>query len=121
MAEEPAQSLIGHSRAEWRERSEEELGAETAIHNHFVASLVNLGLLGGLATVGVLFVQPMWRIARRREASDADAVFVFTAGLGTIASLSFYEGFFSPSLMLVWALLTRAAFPPLSVGIRSAG
>ena len=86
------------------------LGAEAAIHNHFLASLVNLGLVAAVVTTVVLFVQPLARLVRRGLLRDRERVAVFAAALGAITSLSFYEGFFSPSLMLVWALLIAAAF-----------
>jgi len=108
---DPLRAVVGRSRADWSERAAEVFGEETAIHNHFAASAVNLGLVGTVVTIGILFAQPLWRIVRRGAWHDRGQVAVYAASLGVVISLSFYDGFFSPSLMVLWALLTHLAFP----------
>ena len=86
--------MWGTDRADWLAATTDHLGQPVVIHNFFMSTLMFFGIIGGsLFVVGVL-LHPAYRLAGT-GVSRPDRLVVYLATVGTIASLQFYEGFFS--------------------------
>lgn len=110
IGEDPLQSVLGRSRGEWEDYLESQAALPKSVHNHFLASIINLGFIAGAISIVALFALPLFRLASKSRRLSADGRAVFLAALGAVVSLSFYEGFFSPTLMIIWALMWYEAF-----------
>lgn len=112
LAEAPLRSLLGFPHAAWDERSAADGDGEpTALHNHFLATLLFLGLTGGGVVLVALYLVPMATVLRRGLRTD-ESLLVVVAMLGAFVSLSFYEGYFSLAFMVLLAALWHEAAPP---------
>lgn len=105
----PWRALLGFDHADWTDYTVDV--AEAGTHNHFAASLLFLGILGGAATIWCLYVAPLWLVLTSlhdvgvspEELRLRRMVLVSFAGI--LTCLNFYEGFFSLALSLMLALL----------------
>lgn len=108
----PLQALIGWQHADWQAAA---VNTEAGVHNHFMASLLYLGVIGGAASIWALFVAPLKIVVVQLETHDlssADRKFrlwIATVSAGVLVSLNFYEGFFSLALGMFIGLSWFAA------------
>ncbi len=98
LTDRPEDALFGHDWASWYDFTIIRTGMRISPHNHFIATFVTFGLLGGALVMYSLFVHPVIRMLRVGFRSDHERQLVYLAFVGAIVSLSFYEGFFSPIL-----------------------
>lgn len=111
LADDPARSLLGYGRAAWFDRIEVVAGERLGIHNNYLAHLVFLGVVAGGISILVLYVIPMWRLARHLARSPSHFM-VFLSVSGAFVNLNFYEGWFSPTLAVVLGALWFMAYSP---------
>ena len=97
--ERPDKLILGINHTDWTNNQEANPIGETnadaiALHNHYLSDILFLGIIGGLFS-WLLFLIPILRMKRRIKANDKEGQLIFLVLIGLIASLQFYEGFFS--------------------------
>src|SRR5699024_1243270 len=86
-------AIIGWQHADWQMVAPVE--TQVGVHNHFLASILYLGLIAGSISVWAFFYRPLKVVSlqlERRVGSDGDlrlAEWVVTAGCGVLVSLNF--------------------------------
>lgn len=130
IAANPVRSLIGWSHAQWAMYSP--LASQTSglvVHNHFVSSIMFLGIIGGSLTILALYVLPLRNVVTSLEKLNSESIearrrrFAVVSSTGALICVNFYEGFFSLALALqigiLWTLMVatdeevaRTAEPP---------
>lgn len=101
--------LLGVSREEWQSHAIVFGDEDVAPHNHFLSNVVFLGVGGWVYVLG-LFLMPCISLGNSPNRNSLYGSLVPIVMMGTIAGLSFYEGFFSLIVALVIALTWVSAF-----------
>ena len=80
---------------------------DQVLHNHFVSIILYFGWIGGATFIGLCLVVPLWRIVPSMHL-EPNALFVGLSAIGALSSLTFYEGYYSPWLIVLIAMLWYA-------------
>lgn len=110
IASAPFASVVGFDHADWTGGNYDEYEG-IGVHNHFLATLLFVGIIAGGLTLWALFISPCLTVLRSLSDGELNAAQVrrrqvlLTALAGVLVSLNFYEGFFSFTLALVIGLL----------------
>lgn len=105
----PFAAVIGFDHADWSVGVPDYEGV--GVHNHFLATLLFVGLIAGVVTLWALFIGPAAAVLRSLEQNHLTEPQVLrrqvlmTAMAGVLVSLNFYEGFFSFALAIFVGLL----------------
>lgn len=91
--------LFGLERSSWADSSTLVFGQSLVLHNHTLATILFFGVIGGSLALVLLYVAPALTIIGH-GLQDESRRFAFLLVLGSLTSLQFYEGAFSPVLML---------------------
>ena len=108
IVKDPVLALVGFPREEWRDQMLEKHGHAVAPHNHFVSSIIFLGIIGGSVWIFGLFIVPAVAMSEVEQQPVDQMTFVIM--LGAITGLSFYEGFFSCVVILALAMTWATAW-----------
>ncbi len=105
----PFAAVVGFDHGDWSVGVPDYEGV--GVHNHFLATLLFVGLIAGAVTLWALFIGPAAAVLHSLEEDDLTDAQVLrrqvalTAMAGVLISLNFYEGFFSFALAVFIGLL----------------
>ena len=110
ISQDPIGTLGGFPRDDWRKFMINRHGIAIAPHNYFLSNLLFVGVVGGLVWIFGLFLIPAIRLSQQDHAHEPVKQLALVALWGTIVGLSFYEGFFSITVMIAIAVSWYLAF-----------